>query len=219
MTAPGTGSWITLLIATSATGGMAGLLFWLADPLVAGRRKIKNEGGLCDPATGLASPALMADRAEMALNGARRIGHRVGIIVLNLDGMASVNQRLGRESGDRLLMAVGERCKRCVRQSDTVCHPAEDTFVLVLPTLRREGDVERVARKLLKDIAKPYRVGSDRVVVTATAGLAIFPDDGDSVAALFAAAQNGVAEGKRSGKNRYVRGGSPKKAEELQPLA
>jgi len=162
-----------------------------------------------DPLTGLATLELLNDRLAMALHQARRASRRVGMIVLNLDGMTALNQSFSPSRGDAILQHVAQRCRNAVRESDTVARLSGDTYAIVLSALGRDFDVERVARKLLKDLAKPYRIDNKRIFLTATAGICVFPDDGSTAEQLMSLANNALREGKRAGKNCYVRTGKP----------
>jgi diguanylate cyclase (GGDEF)-like protein len=138
-----------------------------------------------DPLTGLPNRALLLDRLAQAMARADRDAGRVAVLLLDLDRFKEVNDRLGHACGDRLLRSVAERFVRAVRDSDTVGRYGGDEFVVVLSDVEGAQAVERVASALRACLGPPMRVGGHAVQVGASIGVALYPDDGRSAAALL----------------------------------
>ena len=161
-----------------------------------------------DPLTGLPNRALFQERAEMALGFARCNGNRVGLLLLDLDHFKPVNDTLGHDAGDAMLCALAERASGAVREVDTVARLGGDEFVVVLLHVSGGEDAEMVARKILATVCQPVRIKGMQVPMSASIGVAVFPDDGDSLNGLLRSADLAMYESKkaaRGGVRRYQR--------------
>jgi len=131
-----------------------------------------------DELTGLPNRALLLDRLDQALFRAKRQHNRLALLLLDLDGFKDVNDRLGHVAGDKLLQRVAERLLSCIRGSDTACRYGGDEFVVLLPEIDDQKRALVVAGEIHARLAKPYMVGDYSIAVTASIGLALYPDDG-----------------------------------------
>ncbi len=156
-----------------------------------------------DTLTGLPNRTLLADRLDQAISRARREGHEVGVMFLDLDRFKSVNDTLGHASGDELLRVTARRLRESVRQSDTVARLGGDEFVVVLPELNHEEGVAGVAQKMLRDLAHPVMFGEHEVIATASIGIAVYPHDGADAGTLLRHADIAMYQSKERGKNTY----------------
>lgn len=154
-----------------------------------------------DALTGLPNRSLLRQRLEQAIGSARGAERRAALIFFDLDRFKSVNDALGHEAGDCLLREVAERLTRCVRSDDTVARLGGDEFVIVLADLSHHGDAEAVMRKLLASLAEPMPIAGGMLVVTASLGLAVYPDHGETGDALMRAADAAMYEVKTGGRN------------------
>ncbi len=125
-----------------------------------------------DSLTGLPNRALFVDRVETALGRAGRIGGEVVILLIDLDDFKPVNDRLGHASGDELLKQVGQRLRRCLRETDTAARIGGDQFAVVLEEPVAEGFTV-VAERVLRALQTPFVVGEEQVVVHASMGVAV----------------------------------------------
>ncbi len=161
-----------------------------------------------DALTGLPNRAWFHERAEMALGMSRRSGECVGLLLLDLDHFKPINDTLGHDAGDAMLCALAARVSRVVRKVDTVARLGGDEFAVVLDRVTSGEDAERVARKVLAAICRPVEIKGQMVPMSASIGVALFPQDGDSVTELLRSADLAMYESKkraRGGVCRYRR--------------
>lgn len=156
-----------------------------------------------DSLTGLPNRSLLLDRLQTALATARRQGSRLGLIYLDLDRFKQVNDTLGHEAGDQLLIQAGIRMAACLRASDTVARLSGDEFALLLPGLDNLEDAERVARKVLAQLLKPFVLNGKQAYISASLGAAIYPDDASSAESLIQCADQAMYCSKDAGRNEF----------------
>ena len=156
-----------------------------------------------DPLTGLPNRALLNERLHHALERIRRNNGELAVMVLDLDGFKTVNDSLGHPAGDRLLQTVAERFLGVLRGEDTVARLGGDEFAVILEDIRHGGDAAEVARKLLDALAAPVDIGGHSALVTASVGIALYPQDGDDTTALLRAADTAMYQSKQGGRNTF----------------
>jgi len=156
-----------------------------------------------DALTSLPNRVLLNDRLIQAILKAQRTQQKIALLFLDLDRFKNINDSLGHQVGDQLLQAVAERILRVVRASDTVSRPGGDEFILLLPEIVGADETARVAAKLLEVLAQPYRIEGHELVVTASIGISIFPDDGADMQTLIRSADTAMYHSKESGRNAY----------------
>jgi diguanylate cyclase (GGDEF)-like protein len=152
-----------------------------------------------DPLTGLASARRFADRLTVAIVQARRQRQKLAVVQLGLDGFARVNERLGRSLGDDLLRSVALALESTLRQGDTIARAAGDVFTILLPGIKRDEDVTVIADKLRLALRSPFGIGGHDLLVTASLGMAIFPDDGPDPESLLQSATVSMKRAKEKG--------------------
>ena len=153
-----------------------------------------------DPLTDLPNRVLLQDRARQALALARREGKSLAVMYIDLDGFKQVNDRLGHDLGDELLVQFARRMQAAVRQSDTVCRQGGDEFVVLLPGLDGPQQSTVVARKVLAVCQAPFDLQGHEVRVGLSAGLALFPQHGSAFEELARHADTAMYAAKRSGR-------------------
>jgi diguanylate cyclase (GGDEF)-like protein len=156
-----------------------------------------------DALTGLPNRLLFEDRLEIALAQAHRYRHRVALFFIDLDRFKHVNDELGRAAGEELLRAVAERLSACVREGDTVARVSGDEFVLLLPGIHYAEDLAAISRKLRDSLREPYRVGDRELHVTASAGISLYPEDGEEGDALLKSADTAMYRAKERGRDNF----------------
>ena len=168
-----------------------------------------------DSLTSLPNRQLFAERLEWALSSARRHGRLVAVGFLDLDGFKRVNDTLGHSVGDRLLCEVAGRLANCVRLSDSigrvppdaaeaaVSRLGGDEFTFVLHEISKSQDAEVVARRVLDALRQPILLDGHELVVTASLGIAVFPNDGDRAKVLLRNADTAMYCAKDLGRDSY----------------
>ena len=173
-----------------------------------------------DALTGLPNRRQLIWRTERALDHARRLGHRLSMLLIDLDRFKVINDTLGHAAGDELLVEVARRLRSCVRHSDQVMDTAlesaglrshrtleavgrlgGDEFIALLPEVVDEDDADRVAGRILEAMREPVWVGGQECFVTASVGISMYPNDGLSVADLMRNADVAMYSVKNTGRN------------------
>jgi diguanylate cyclase (GGDEF)-like protein/PAS domain S-box-containing protein len=159
-----------------------------------------------DMLTGLPNRALFRETLAAALPLAEREGEALALMFVDLDGFKQANDTLGHGLGDLVLQTVAERLTQCVRQGDTVARLAGDEFTAILPRIGGAENAARVASKILAELAHPLYLHGPGVTVaiTASIGVALYPDDGRDTGTLLKHADAAMYAAKRAGRNRYA---------------
>ncbi|MRK23791.1 EAL domain-containing protein [Pseudomonas sp. JS3066] len=156
-----------------------------------------------DPLTGLPNRVLLMDRVEQALQQASRNGGKVALLLLDLDHFKSINDSVGHSVGDAILAEVAERLSGSVRRIDTVSRPGGDEFVVLLPEVTRLDAIGDFVERVLAILAAPIEICGNRYNLSTSAGVSVYPDDSDSLEALYSHADTAMYQAKRQGRNRY----------------
>ena len=157
-----------------------------------------------DGLTGLPNRNLLGERLGQELNKARRHRLQLGLMFIDLDHFKQVNDTLGHHKGDELLGLVGQRLMCCMRDSDTVARLGGDEFTVVAVELGQATDVEKIARKILTELAREFRLGDESIFLSASIGIAFYPDHGDDMNALMQSADRAMYTAKNSGGNQFL---------------
>ena len=196
--------------------GISGLslaCFFLLRQLVRHSIEVNRQLAYFDNLTGLPNRRVFLDRAELALDHARRKKSLFAVCFLDLDRFKRVNDTLGHAAGDELLCEVANRLVGIVRFSDSVAHVdaidsklgvarlGGDEFTLLLTDIADPHGAERAARRVLEALRQPFTVAGRELVVTACLGIAIYPLDGNDVETLLKNADTAMSCAKELGRN------------------
>jgi two-component system cell cycle response regulator len=158
---------------------------------------------LHDALTGLPNRRLLMDRLSLSIAHARRNKSTAAMLYLDLDGFKQVNDTLGHDMGDALLVMVAARLLATVRQEDTVARLSGDEFVIALWELSQADGLAQLASKVLLAVSQPYHIKGREVNITASIGVSIYPANGEEAETLMKSADMALYEAKRNGKNDY----------------
>jgi diguanylate cyclase len=156
-----------------------------------------------DTLTGLPNRSTMTDRIERALQSARRQRSGFAILFMDLDGFKTINDSLGHSVGDEVLSAFAQRLLLCVRPTDTVARLGGDEFVVLAENLSSRGDASTLAESVLDKMRRGMWSDSQPLQVMPSIGIALYPQDGDSVDTLLKHADAAMYEAKRAGRSTY----------------
>ena len=155
-----------------------------------------------DHLTGLPNRVLLSERLRQGIDQARNSGLMTAVIYLDLDGFKFVNDTLGHDAGDTLLQQVTARLQSCIRELDTLARMGGDEFMLVINEVADDQTALAIAERLLAALRRPFTVAGHELYVTASAGIARYPGDGEDVSTLRCNADAAMYGAKRSGKDR-----------------
>ncbi len=156
-----------------------------------------------DLLTGLPNRALFKDRLGQAIVHAKRHGQTLATLFLDMDRFKVVNDTLGHLVGDGLLQAVAQRLRGSLREGDTLSRIGGDEFMLLLPHIRGRDNAAYIAEKILTSLKQPFHVEDHEIFVGISIGIAVFPDDGDTIESLVKHADIAMYHAKDSGRNDY----------------
>jgi diguanylate cyclase (GGDEF)-like protein len=159
---------------------------------------------LTDDLTGLPNRRLLSDRLSQALEMAKRDRSIVALLYLDLDGFKLVNDSLGHTVGDMLLAEVARRLQSRIRKSDTLARLGGDEFTVVLTHLKDGDDAALVAKSLLEALSRSFLIENHDINISASIGIALFPDNGADANELLQQADSAMYSAKRDGKNRTM---------------
>src|SRR6185369_3211998 len=155
-----------------------------------------------DALTGLPNRALLNDRLRQSVYG-QRLRRAVAVVVIDLDHFKFVNNSLGHATGDRLLKAMAGRLRGMLRDGDTVARLGGDEFVLILNDQSSEEIIYRAMQRITEELARPLEIDGQELVVTCSAGISLYPQDGPDVETLLKNADAAMYRAKEHGRNNF----------------
>lgn len=162
-----------------------------------------REAAYFDPLTKLPNRFLGMDRLENLIKDTRRDGLHGGVLFLDLDDFKKINDTLGHEVGDRILMEAATRLLDVIREKDTLARLGGDEFVVLLRDLEKKEDAQVVVDHIIETFRRPFSMDGRELVLTASIGVAICPDDGMVAADLLRNADMAMYRSKEEGRNTY----------------
>ena len=156
-----------------------------------------------DPLTGLPNRRMLRDRLEQEIRKSRRDHQQLAILFIDLDHFKEVNDTLGHDYGDLLLVEASRRIRACVRETDTVARMGGDEFTVLLTELGSTSQLERVLQKLLDALAAVFQLREEQVFVSGSIGVTLYPVDGTDIENLYKNADQAMYAAKTAGRNRF----------------
>ncbi|MEO7622375.1 MAG: EAL domain-containing protein [Gallionella sp.] len=173
-----------------------------------------------DKVTGLPNRHMFHDRLEQEVKKAHRGGLQMALFFIDLDRFKEVNDTLGHDMGDILLMETSRRISDCVRESDTVARLGGDEFTVILSEVKDTSNVERLAQSILQILDKPFRLGDEVAYISASIGITLYPNDATDVEDLLKNADQAMYVAKNLGRNQcsYFTAGLQESAQERRRI-
>ncbi len=207
ITAEGGGvRWIRCMAEAAVEGGRTLRVTGTLQDVTSQRRQVAEMEDLAfrDPLTGLPNRVLFQARFAAAVEQARRQGEKVGLIMLDLDHFKDVNDTLGHDAGDALLLSVADRLVSTFRRTDTVARLGGDEFAVILPGVRGADDMERPTRLLMELLRNPLQHGGNSLTISVSVGAALYPQDDEDAGQLLKNADIAMYRAKDTGRNKIV---------------
>ncbi len=156
-----------------------------------------------DALTKLPNRHLFMDRLEQVVNRAERKRSKFAVMFIDVDNFKNINDSLGHHIGDMLLKEISRRLVHCARDVDTVSRIGGDEFTIILEAVEKEEDIGIIASRIQKRMAEPYSLDGNEHYITASIGIAIYPENGETAAGLLKNADLAMYHVKEMGRNNF----------------
>jgi diguanylate cyclase (GGDEF)-like protein/PAS domain S-box-containing protein len=197
--------WLSISIVRNSQGAVQNYVALFSD--VTEQKKADEqvwEHANYDPLTLLPNRRLFEDRLSQAIKQADRSGELLALLIIDLDYFKEVNDSLGHQAGDELLIQVANRISTKVRHSDTVARLGGDEFTAILCNTSNIVDIERIAQSIVNILNEPFKIGTTDVHISGSIGISIYPKDTNDKQKLIKYADEAMYLAKRLGRNRFV---------------
>ena len=192
---------------------LAAVMFSLSRQLQRSRQRIMDEQfthakqvehlAYHDSLTGLPNRSLFSELLRQGIAESKRYDRRFALLFLDLDRFKIINDTLGHDVGDELLIEVAKRLSDTLRETDTVARLGGDEFVVLLPEMNDEKQLSEVARKILSTVGEPFHLSGQDLRITVSIGISAFPLDGEDEQTLVKNADIAMYHAKEGGKNNF----------------
>lgn len=166
--------------------------------------KLLEEMASHDHLTGLANRKSFQSQLNYSLEFSKFNSLYLAILFIDLDGFKTINDSFGHDCGDIVIKTIAERLLKTVRKCDLVSRFGGDEFVIIIKNLKNTDIINEICRNIINEVSLPIILDLSKVFVTASIGVSVFPNDGDTINELVNKADNAMYEAKKSGKNKFV---------------
>ena len=156
-----------------------------------------------DVLTGLSNRSLLEQSLTTAMKTAAETQQKLAVLFLDLDHFKYVNDSMGHPAGDQLLKEISDRFRQCLKPQDTICRLGGDEFIIIIPEIQNKEEVVEVISKLQKQLSSQIFLRERELSITASIGISLYPEDGDSVQALIKGADIAMYAAKEQGRNTF----------------
>ncbi|MDQ1910310.1 EAL domain-containing protein [Paenibacillus sp. GD4] len=158
-----------------------------------------------DQLTGLPNRSMFQSMVQKAISQAKQDDSMLGVMFIDLDRFKNINDTFGHEIGDQLLMEAAERLRQGLHSTDWISRQGGDEFTVVAVELTHEEDAEKVARKIIDLLSRPFRIEGHELRIGCSIGISLYPSDGEDAVTLMKNADTAMYRVKEQGKNHYIR--------------
>ena len=187
-----------------SNGRTAGLVATFADISERKAQEALRTLAYHDTLTELPNRRLLTDRLGLAIANADRRGLRLAVMFIDLDLFKRINDTLGHDVGDLVLVEVANRLRQCIRKGDSVARLGGDEFIILLPELESPADTARLAERVITLVGQPMDLAGQGLTITASVGIALYPEDGREPETLLKCADAAMYRAKQIGRNRHL---------------
>jgi len=196
--------WLTISVIRNESGEITNYVAVFSD--LTQRKQVEDKLNFLayyDTLTGLPNRMLFTDRLTHALTQAQQSSMHVAVVFLDLDRFKRVNETLGHKAGDELLRTVSQRLLGCIRGGDSASRLGGDAFSIVLTDLSTPHDAAVIADKVLRELSRPITLDDNEIVISASLGISVYPDDGRDAETLVKNADSAMYQAAASGSGTY----------------
>ena len=198
-------AWQHLCVVRDAQGQIVNYVLAMSDTGALRRAEAQiNHLAYHDTLTGLGNRNMLEETIGREIERARLSGKRVAVLFIDLDGFKLINDTMGHAAGDQLLTEIAQRISRVLRRTDTAIRLGGDEFVVVVPDVTRLEDCASLAEKLLCETRSVVELARERISVSASIGIAVYPDNAGDFTGLIQAADSAMYGAKERGRNRFA---------------
>lgn len=193
--------WLSIVLLYAEDGSVQNHVAVITD--VTARHKMEQtmlQYAYYDPLTELPNRRLLLDRLAHTLKIAKRRKESFAVLFFDLDGFKKINDTLGHDAGDSLLVEVGQRLQKCFRESDTLARIAGDEFVGILVAVDRQ-EAQRIGKRCLTILREPCTLAEGSIPIQASCGIAVYPEHADTPEGLMKKADEAMYQAKAKGKD------------------
>ena len=165
--------------------------------------KILDHQAHHDPLTGLPNRLLFSDRLQQGIEKAKRNDNKLALFFIDLDRFKEINDTLGHEVGDKVLLTVTKRLQDKIRNEDTFARLGGDEFTIIMENLKRSDDATLLAQKLLEVLAHPIHIDGHKLHISTSIGISLYPEDGTQASDLLKYADISMYKAKDEGRNNF----------------
>lgn len=185
---------------------LAAVLYWnmMLNRKVQERTRQLSYQANYDALTQLPNRLQAIDRLNQMIRDAQRIDVQVAVLLLDLDDFKLINDSLGHEAGDELLIEVAGRLRKTLRNHDVLARPGGDEFLILISSIRRPDDAGVIAENLLQAFDPPFQLKQRELRLAGSIGIAIYPDDGDDAVSLLRNTEAAMYHAKHQGRSNYA---------------
>jgi diguanylate cyclase (GGDEF)-like protein len=156
-----------------------------------------------DSLTKLPNRVLFIDRLTQSIKVSQREKSQLAVLFIDLDLFKEINDSLGHDIGDKVLITISERLKLCIRKSDTVARMGGDEYTIIIGDIRNKEIITEIISKVLLELSKPLIINQHKLFVTSSIGVSLYPGDGDNATELLKNADAAMYRAKSNGRNNY----------------